>query len=245
MRAPWTATALALALALAAGSAAAPHVDSPAPVSSARGVAGNDLEVTYGWNRWARLKANPRRTAGAVRQTRLFPLVLRPRQSFFAPRRAQVTYFPNAQRWELLDHDERGPTVIPRVAEARNLWLRWDMFKLPRQAQVERAELRMKMERADLATALRSPPGVALALQRVTPARVTIDWNHVVTPPREPVQTNFPGMWWDVTRFVQVAQQTGDMNRNLGLVIENAGRMDDREPELHLWFRIPVPATAE
>jgi hypothetical protein len=244
MRAPWTTATLALALASCVV-AGAPHVDSPAPASGADGVAGNDLEVSFGWNRWARMKANPRSTASAVRQTRVFPLVLRPRQSFFAPRHANVTYYPGAQRWELRDPDERGSTVIRRVASASNRWLRWTLFKLPRQAFVERAELRLAMERADLEAARHAPPRVALALQQVTPARVKVDWNQVLTPPFEPVHPNFPGMWWDVTRFVRVAHQTGDMHRNLGLVIENAGRMDGRSPELHIWYRIPVAATAE
>lgn len=237
MRAPWTTLALALALACGAGASE--------PVSGGDALGGNDLEVSFGWARWSQLRANPRRLAGAVRQTRIFPVLLRPRQAFFAPTSAQITYFPRAQRWELRDPDEHGPTVIRRVAEDRQLWTRWDLFRLPRQAMVARAELRMEMERADLEVARRRAPRVALALQTVTPARVRVDWNQVVTPAREPVTASFPGLWWDVTRFVQVAHQTGELDRNLGLVIENAGRMDERATELHVWFRIPVPATAE
>ena len=244
MRAPWKTAALVLALASGAA-AEAPYLHSPEPPSSAEGVAGNDLEVTFGWDRWARMKANPRRLAGAVRQTRVFPLVMSPTQTFYAPVDGEITYFPRVHRWELRDPDEHGPTVVQRVARDRELWLRWDLLPLPRQAFIDRAELRMPMERADLAIARRSGNRVALALQRPTPGRVRVDWSHVVASPKQEVHPDYPGMWWDVTRFVRVAHQTGDLHRNLGLVIENAGRMDERAPELHVWYRIPVAATAE
>lgn len=237
MRAPWTTLALAMVLACSAG--------ANEPPSGREGIAGNDLEVSFGFERWGQMRANPRRAADAVRQTRVFPLVLEPRQFFFAPQEAHVALLPRTHHWEYRGRDERGPTVITRTADERALWMRWDLFKLPRQAQVERAELRLTMQRRDLEEAWKAPPRVTLALQAPTPAFVTADWNRALTPQVSEVTHNYPTMWWDVTRFVAVAQQTGELHRNLGLVIGNAGRMEHRRPELHVWYRIPVVATAE
>lgn len=203
------------------------------------------VDVPDGYGRWGRALENPRAETRVRRATRVFKEVLRPTQRFFAPWSPGVTYFPNMDRWEDRGPGTTGPRVIPNTPNLRTLWLRWDLWKVPRGAVVTRAELRMAMKMSDIPVERVTPSRVGLALQTVTPGRVTTRWNRNLRLPVADVHHNYPSMWWDVSRFAQVAHQVGDLHRPIGLAVDNAGHLTDRRPELHVWYRLPVDATAE
>ncbi len=205
----------------------------------------NDLEPTPGYAAWGKTLANPRIPTDVRRMTRTFEEVLKPKQHFFAPKSEGVVYFPRTHRWQDFGSPVTGPRVIGNKPEFRTLWLRWDLWKIPRQAVIQKAELRMKTRAGDGIAEASWPSKVGLALQTVTPDRITMRWNRNLRGPLAPSHIDVRSRYWNVTRFAQVAHQTGELWRNFGLAIDNAGHLIQRQPELVLWYTLPVTATAE
>jgi hypothetical protein len=206
----------------------------------------SDLEVHFDRARWARLKANPRAPTEVLRATRTFLAVLKPVQTFYAPKREDEALFPTVHRWRDRERIHERSEVLTRVAHQRSLWLRWSFFSVPARAKIVRAELHMEMALGDRERNHFSPSTAHLALTDQTPARIRKGFGDpFLATPGVAVRQHFPGQHWEITRFAQVAHDTGDRWRKLGLVIDNGGNMTDRHPELRVWYYLPVEATAE
>lgn len=207
-----------------------------------------DLEVKFDQGRWAQLRANPRRATDLRRGTRSFQEVLRPDRVVFAPKLEDRVLLRDVRGWEDRTGLRNGPEVAAteRWPSHRALWLRFQLWKVPRTALVHRAELRLAMSLGDLQREAKWPTEVHLDMADIVPVHLRKAWTEErMRPPAVRVQHNYPTMWWDVTRFVQVGQQEGDLWRSLSLVLDNAGHLGSRRPELHVWYTLPLEATAE
>jgi hypothetical protein len=124
--------------------------------------------------------------------------------------------------------------------------LAFQLWKVPRGAQVVRAELRMAMSLGDREREGKWPTLVHLDQSAAIPVRLEKGWAESrLGPPAVRVRHEYPSMWWDVTLFAQVAQPVGDLWRQLGLLVDNAGHLGSRGAELHVWYLLPLEATAE
>lgn len=214
------------------------------PASCQQGV--SDLEVVFDRARWARLKANPRQPTRIKRATRTFQEVLEPIQKFYGPKWPDEALFPTVHRYRDRERTHTRSEVLTREAHRRTLWLRWSLFTIPPTAKIVRAELHMDMALGDRGRNHATPSHAYLALTDFTPDRIRKKWSDdFLQGPSVPVRQHFPTQHWEVTRFAQVAHAPGDRWRKLGLVIDNAGNMTDRSPELRVWYYLPVEATAE
>lgn len=215
-------------------------------VASVRAEEVSDLEVVFDRARWAKLKANPQEPTRVRRATETFQVALKPIQTFYGPKYQDEALFPTVHRYRDRERTHERSEVLTREAHRRTLWLRWSLFKVPPTAKVVRAELHMEMALGDRERNHATPSDAYLALTDATPARIRQDWSdRFLGGPAIPVRQHFPTQHWELTRFVQVAHEEGDRWRKLGVVIDNAGNMTDRHPELRVWFYLPVQATAE
>ena len=199
----------------------------------------------YTYGNFAKLKENDRRPTSIRRASKLFHQVIQPLEEYFSPNHEKVTFFRRSKRWELTPKAQGRPRPIENPSHARTLWLRFHLARIPRTAVIEKAQLRMSMWPRDLKNIDPEITRAHLAFQTDVPERLERVWHRNVRGEGTHLNFNFPGLWWDIKEFARLAQPTGDIFRPFGLAIENAGQFFERDPEIHIWYRLPVGATAE
>lgn len=203
------------------------------------------LQPVYSYGDFARMRANVEEPTQVRRATRNFHQVLEPLESYWSPNPQKIKFLKRSQRWELTPREQGRPRPIENPAPHRSLWMRFHLARIPRQAVIEKAELRMQMWPSDLRRFDPERVRAHLALQTIVPERLMREWRRNIRGEGHRLHFNYPSMWWDVKEFVRLSQPTGEIFRPFGVVVENAGQLFERRPELHIWYRLPVSATAE
>lgn len=191
----------------------------------------------FGVSRLAGWRENPHRRDIEVRSTRQFAEVLHPVDV------QSIAYDGARQLWDVrewyVERDTGRVRSLDAWASKRGVWWRWDLLKVPRQAQVDAATLRVFYGRTWPASMRKDPPRVTVSFE---PWGLEMQyWTRRRTPDPggiEPV-VNGPALEWDVTDLVREAHARSGLNRRFHLVVRNMNRPGGPRPALGVSYRIP------